>query len=166
MKPDLDVTPSPAASRPGFAVSWKRVATAFLPIAAFGVILLLDVPLCPMRVVFGVPCPGCGLTRATLAMGHLDFGAMLRFHPLAPLLTPMYIYAVVRAALVFSGIVSTERKDLFAIAPKWVWPIALVAILGVWIARMAGLLGGLPDPLDPANGLIGTGLQALAHAFR
>ncbi len=163
MKPDLDVSPATATSRPGFvaAVSWKRVATAFLPLAAFGVLLLVDVPACPMRVAFGVPCPGCGLTRATLAMAQLDFGAMLRFHPLAPLLTPMYIYAVVRAALTYAGIVSTERKDLFSIAPKWVWPIALVLILGVWVARMAGLLGGLPDPLDPANGLIGRGLSAL-----
>lgn len=165
MKPDLDVTPETATSRSGFAVSWKRMAAAFLPLVAFGLLILLDVPACPMRVAFGVPCPGCGLTRATLAMMHLDFWAMLRFHPLAPLLTPMYLYAVLRTSLTHSGLVSKERKDIFTTAPKWVWPAALVTILGVWLIRMVGLLGGLPDPVDPGNGLLGQAIQALIHLF-
>jgi hypothetical protein len=40
---------------------------------------------CPMRSAIGIPCPGCGLTRACGALISGDFDRMLRFHALAPL---------------------------------------------------------------------------------
>jgi hypothetical protein len=40
---------------------------------------------CPFRAGTGVPCPGCGLTRACGALVTGDLTAMMRFHALAPL---------------------------------------------------------------------------------
>lgn len=30
----------------------------------------------------GIPCPGCGMTRAYIALLHLDFRAAFYYHPL------------------------------------------------------------------------------------
>jgi hypothetical protein len=37
--------------------------------------------LCPFRLATGLPCPGCGLTRAWVFIAHGDFGAALRANP-------------------------------------------------------------------------------------
>jgi len=42
---------------------------------------------CPFLQVTGKPCPGCGLTRASLAMFRGDWRSMLHFHPFAPFFT-------------------------------------------------------------------------------
>ena len=40
---------------------------------------------CPFLNLFGVPCPGCGLTRAITLLAHGDVYAALVFHAFAPL---------------------------------------------------------------------------------
>ena len=37
---------------------------------------------CFWLATFGVPCPGCGMTRATLAALRLDFQEAFRMHPM------------------------------------------------------------------------------------
>ncbi len=37
---------------------------------------------CPIRFVTGVSCPGCGMTRAWLALLRLDFAGAFYYHPL------------------------------------------------------------------------------------
>jgi hypothetical protein len=37
--------------------------------------------LCPFRLATGLPCPGCGLTRAWVLIAHDDLGAALRANP-------------------------------------------------------------------------------------
>ena len=36
---------------------------------------------CPFKLLLGIDCPGCGLTRAALALLRLDFAAAFRFNP-------------------------------------------------------------------------------------
>ena len=47
---------------------------------------------CPMLLVTGIPCPGCGMSRALLLlfMGHP--AESVRMHPLAPLVLILLIY--------------------------------------------------------------------------
>lgn len=40
---------------------------------------------CPMLAATGVPCPGCGLTRAILEFVHGDFYNALQTHAFAPI---------------------------------------------------------------------------------
>jgi hypothetical protein len=37
---------------------------------------------CVIRTVLGIPCPGCGLSRAWLAALRLDLSAAFSYHPL------------------------------------------------------------------------------------
>lgn len=37
---------------------------------------------CPFRNLTGIPCPGCGMSRAWLAFLRLDILAAFRFHPM------------------------------------------------------------------------------------
>jgi hypothetical protein len=83
-------------------------------------------PGCPFRAVTGVDCPFCGMTRATLALGHGDWSAALALHPLAPL-----VLAGVFAMLV---IVALGRADVLLRGRR---AIALLAAIGaVWVLRL------------------------------
>lgn len=47
---------------------------------------------CPMLLITGIPCPGCGMSRALLLllMGHP--AESVKMHPLAPLVLALLIY--------------------------------------------------------------------------
>jgi Protein of unknown function (DUF2752) len=109
-----------------------------------------DFPLCPLASSFGVPCPGCGLTRATLALLHGDLAGALRLHPLVLLIAPLV------AVLLSAGILDLlrdptrgPRKPYLRWSARTLSTVAtaLFALtLGVWLARFAGYFGG-PVPV-------------------
>ena len=37
---------------------------------------------CPFKLIFGIDCPGCGMTRALISVLHLDFIAAFSYHQL------------------------------------------------------------------------------------
>jgi len=42
--------------------------------------------MCYFKLCFGVPCPGCGLTRAFCCLAHLEIWRAMQFNFLAPML--------------------------------------------------------------------------------
>jgi len=112
-----------------------------------GAVTLLDVALCPMAVFVGIPCPGCGMTRATLAALHGDFAASFHFHPLGMIIVPLF------AAYALGHAVSYVRHGVSQVdtivSGKWIdrfLILLLVSMIGVWIARFFGAFGG-PAPV-------------------
>jgi hypothetical protein len=112
-------------------------------------------PFCPSALFLGVPCPGCGLTRATVAMLHGDFASALRLHPLSPVLVPLFGGAL--ALVLFDYVRGPERPRA---VPAW-WTsraatagfsVLLALLLGVWVARFAGYFGG-PVPVESLRDL-------------
>ena len=120
-------------------------------IAAGGAFVFIGPPLCPTALFFGIPCPGCGLTRATLALLHGDFGAALHFHPLVFVLTPLFAYALgVSLVDYVRGVPSAPARFTAWLSQRTRYGAALAlffVVLGVWGARFAGYFGG-PVPVE------------------
>lgn len=74
-------------------------------IAVSGIILLVFYH-CPFLYFFGIPCPGCGMTRALIAAARLDFKAAFYYHPLFLVV----IIAAVYMLLKLTGRVSVSKK--------------------------------------------------------
>jgi putative exporter of polyketide antibiotics len=50
---------------------------------------------CPLRFLSGIPCPGCGMTRAVWYALQLDFASAVYYHPLfflAPLMVLLFLF--------------------------------------------------------------------------
>jgi len=64
---------------------WLAVAGAGLTCLALTTAHVVDVrlPTCPFKMLTGLPCPTCGVTRAVMAMTRFDLGAAFAFNPLA-----------------------------------------------------------------------------------
>src|SRR3954464_8848197 len=113
----------------------------------FAAIVGFRLPFCPLASVLGVPCPGCGLTRATLALAHGDLKHALELHPLVLVLAPLFIGAMISAA--FSYIRGPRPLEP---QPRQPWLTSrtvtalgsalLLVTLGVWGARFLGYFGG------------------------
>jgi uncharacterized protein DUF2752 len=127
-----------------------RIAVLIAAGALLGLAVSQDFPLCPMAGTLGIPCPGCGLTRATLSLLHGDVRQALHFHPLVWLLTPLFV-AFVGAAVV--ELVRDPDRPRRPSRIRWFGAgtnvaaiMLLLLTLGVWLLRFAGYFGG-PAPV-------------------
>lgn len=120
-------------------VRWRQLIPGMLALSVGTAARLIDpawlagVPvLCPFRRLTGVPCPGCGLTRAVVALAHGDVAGAVALHPLA--------LPAVTVAIGILG-VWVVRGQL----PRTTWPVvagALALVLAVWAVRLPRFLAG------------------------
>lgn len=52
---------------------------------------LLNGEICPFHSLLGIPCPGCGMTRAFLALLRGDVRKAFYWHPLFPLVILIFL---------------------------------------------------------------------------
>lgn len=133
------------ATEPGVWGYVKRTVIVALCFSPLFLASVVSVPVCPTAGFFGFPCPGCGLTRATMATFRGDFSAALSFHPLVWIIAPLLLYTIVTASYAYiTGRIQT-RKTRSRISGR-VTSIAagalFVLLVGVWIARFFGAFGG------------------------
>ncbi len=121
---------------------WKKVLLWTLLLAVL--ILFLDLG-CIFRKVTGIPCPGCGMTRAHLAALRLDFQSAFFYHPLWFLPIPL---AAVQ--LFFPGGIFRERKWNNALAV-----LLLILVLAVYAVRMVLYFPDTPPMEYQADSLVG-----------
>ena len=69
---------------------------------------------CPILAATGVPCPGCGLTRATMELVRGDFLQSFQTHAFAPVFLVALIVMLVTLVLPES-----QRRDLIARVSKF-----------------------------------------------
>ncbi len=89
--------------------------------------------ICPLRRMTGLPCPGCGMTRALAHLAKGEWSAAIHDHPLAPLLAA-------EVALLWAawGAAAARLARLPALVKPEVAALCHVALLvAVWLGRMA-----------------------------
>ncbi len=124
-------------------MSTLRRAAPILVIGVLGAAMVFTTSIpsfCPMRILLHVPCPSCGLTRATrLALGG-HFSAATAMHPLWFIVLPFL--TVVGAMQVKHQL---QFGQLVTRTPKWArmsGSVIVVLLVVVWIARFFGAFGG------------------------
>lgn len=128
---------------PRGAAAARRLTLGLSVVGVVSFALLQGWLACPFAALLGIPCPGCGLTRATLRLLGGDLGGAAREHPLAPLLVPIVAAALSRELMAPIGRAPPRRGPLVwaragAVLPK----VLLALLLLVWVARFCGALGG------------------------
>lgn len=102
-----------------------------LPVAVAGAWLLpRGLPsLCMMKNLWGLSCPGCGMTRSVVALLHGDISGALRFHALGPVV--LLLLGAAWGAAVFGKSLLLEHRGV---------TVALVlftgALLAYWVIRL------------------------------
>lgn len=91
---------------------------------------LLNLPCIP-RYITGLICPGCGMSRAWLAVLHLDFAAAFQYHPLFWCVPLLAVY------ILYDGEPIKNRK-----LNDWILGAILAALLICYIFRLFVFLNG------------------------
>lgn len=114
---------------------WLKSTVVFLLFLTL--IYVLTDTNCMFEAVLGIPCPGCGLTRATLAFLQLDFAKAFQFHPL-------FLLAYADIALISYTMITGKQSK----AAQIFLIVSMVLFLGVYVYRMLTLY---PDvaPMKP-----------------
>ena len=124
-------------------------------VAAFLLVVLLYVFFhvagigCPIRFVTGISCPGCGMTRAYIALLHFDLAQATFFHPLWPL--PM-IFVLLYALCAYLKRKGINFKHEDAIINAYAF-VNIVAFLTVYFVRIVYLRSD-PVVFAPYEGAI------------
>lgn len=97
------------------------LSTAALAAVALGPLARVDPSrpgpvLCPFRLLTGLPCPFCGVTRSLMALGQGHVGLSLHLSPLGPI--------VLAAALVLLVVTGRARWRRAPVA----WPPRLMVL--------------------------------------
>ena len=77
----------------------KRALRAILILLMWCVLFLLTDTLCLLQALAGLPCPGCGSTRAAVALFTGRFAEAFAMHPLILISLAILPYAIYRETL-------------------------------------------------------------------
>jgi Protein of unknown function (DUF2752) len=91
---------------------------------------------CPFAHLLGIPCPGCGLSRATVALLHGDWRTAFALHAYAPfLLGALILFGCASLlparprALLAAGVAAVEQRTGLT-------TLLLIGLVCYWLARL------------------------------
>jgi len=88
---------------------------------------------------YGIPCPGCGLTRSWVSVAHGDFAASLGFHRLGWLVMAYVgLQAMRNACWLLLPAVRGQVAGSSPYLDKAIIPLGILVLLN-WILQMAGV---------------------------
>lgn len=97
-----------------------------------GILLLSRFYQCPLYALSGVPCPGCGMTRAFFSLLQLDFVGAWNWNPAVYLVLLCSVYAVICCLV---GRCDLAKSFRF-------WSGVAVFLILIWLLRFPGILSG------------------------
>ena len=121
----------------------RRLGVVLIVAAAAVGVISAGIPVCPSATFLHVPCPGCGMTRAMLAVFKGRFAESWHHHPLALVAVPvLLLYAAAHgAAYVKAG----DMRNVGWLTGRWADRVLMglmMAMIGLWVARFFGAFGG------------------------
>jgi hypothetical protein len=84
---------------------------------------------CPFRLLTGLPCPTCGLTRSWIALVHGNLSGSLSVHPLGPV-------TVVAAILFVMGVHARYPAVTALLRSRPLWAVCVFAWVAIWLVRL------------------------------
>lgn len=105
---------------------WKaKLAYTLAYFVTIVIFRVFDLP-CIWQHFLHIPCPGCGMTRATLAALHLQFAAAFRYHLMFWAMPLLYLYFLLDGKLFRKPMI--DKIVLWSIAAGFLinWVIHLV----------------------------------------
>jgi hypothetical protein len=108
----------------------------------------LGVDLCWLHAATGLPCPGCGMSRAVAAVSQGDFVVALGANPFVVFVWPLFVLLAVLALMPKTWVTSIEaRLDLVGPQLARGYRVVLFAFLGFGVLRFSWfLVMGQPFP--------------------
>lgn len=135
---------APPPAKPSALERGKRAALFGLVMGGLAFLLSSGAVPCGFASVFHAPCPGCGSTRAMLALVAFDLQSVVRFNPFAPLMS-LLVAALVGQAMASLLTTGTFRRvgegALGTVVSRGVIVVASLEVV-LWLARFAGFFGG------------------------
>jgi hypothetical protein len=133
---------------PPLSTRLRRAALAAGLFGAFGTLLYAQGIPCAFARVFHTPCPGCGSTRAVLALVRGDLDGVLHTNPFGPVVA--VLIAVIGLQSFVSVLVHGDFRGAgeghIGLVVKRAIIVVAVLELTLWVARFFGALGG-PVPV-------------------
>lgn len=87
----------------------KRITISIIILILFAILVFTDIYACPIRHIFGIPCPLCGMTRAITLALSLNFKEAFFYH----LFWPLVIIIIIIHILVEFNIIKLKTKKYF-----------------------------------------------------
>jgi hypothetical protein len=111
------------------------VASVFMPVTGLGV------DLCPLHHVTGLPCPGCGMSRAIAAVSQGQLGTALGLNPFVVFVWPMVVGLALLAFAPSSVVTRVEAAAARRDVPLTrAYRVVLAAFLGFGALRFVVML--------------------------
>ena len=115
------------SSMPLFLKRISRYAiAAAVFVAAYGVLFYcLDIGCVFLRIT-GIPCPGCGMTRAAMALMEYNFASAFYYHPAIYILIPVVPFCIFAPKPYFG---SKKRQNIFIV-------VTACIVFGIYLYRL------------------------------
>lgn len=107
-------------------------------------------PACWLSALTGIPCAGCGMTRAVVLALHGEPAASFRAHPFA---IPLILFGVLQVVLRGASLAGWGTTWLPRAERAWIgaFTLFLAVLVAWWLARLAGAIAAI-SPLRRGTG--------------
>lgn len=135
----------------GTAVHWTFLALALVVLGASMMLGIRDgrhvvLPVtdtslpgtCTFRKLTGVPCPGCGLTRSFISMGHGRIAEAWRYNPAGLFFFAVVLFQIPYRFYQLARIRRGRVPHRFLWLDQWVLVALVLTLIVQWICSLAG----------------------------
>jgi hypothetical protein len=96
---------------------------------------------CPFFHAVGLPCPGCGMTRATVFLAHGEFREAIAMHAFAPFFLIALAIITMCAASPRSYVKSVANRAESLERYTGITGLLLIGLIVYWLARLLFMQG-------------------------